>query len=166
MSAGTAAAEQQVTAIDGMNQELADTQANLDAARAEAAELKRKYEPESGVIAKQMFEVTTDHEVAFLHVMICKDERLYLELVPDIGGHTDLIFASNGTNGAHLDGYDRRVLVFTDTSNANSVLVHFDADGVRFDVVDDVVTGTPLTIKEFRPHSSVTLSTKRRRTDN
>ena len=50
----------------------------------------------------------------------------------------------------------------------NLVLVHFDREGVRFDVVDDCTMDgqKPLTIKEFKPHSTVTLSTKRQRADN
>ena len=66
----------------------------------------------------------------------------------------------------HLDEHCKVQTYIGDGTDGNSVLVHFDHDGVQFDVVDDVVTGTPLTIKEFKPHSIVTLSTKRRRTDN
>ena len=52
---------QQVDAIEGMNQELADAQAERDAALAEVAELKRKYEPDNHVI----YGATRRHESQF-----------------------------------------------------------------------------------------------------
>ena len=172
MSVATEAAEQQVAAIEGMNKELTDTEAERDAARAEAANLKRKYEPENGIIAEQMYEVTTDHCRNYMHVQILAGESLMLELLPNARstGLYDLTFrpVMNGFKPGmlHLDEHCKVQVYIGDGTDGNSVLVHFDHDGVQFDVVDDVVTGTPLTIKEFKPHSIVTLSTKRRRTDN
>ena len=170
MSIATADTEQQVTAIEGMNKELADTQAERDAARAENADLKRKYEPENGVVAEQMYEVTTDHCRNYMHVQILAGESLMLELLPNArsnGNLPDLTFhpVMNGFKPGmlHLDEHCKVQVYIGDGTDGNSVLVHFDHDGVRFDVVDDVITGDPLTIKEFKPHSTVTLSTKRQR---
>ena len=163
---------QQVAAIEGMNKELADTQAERDAALAEVAELKRKYEPDNHIIAEQMYEVTTDHCRAYMHVQILAGENLLLELLSNArsnGNVPDLTFrpVMNGFKPGmlHLDEHCKVQVYIGDGTDGNSVLVHFDHDGVRFDVVNDCVMGgdTPLTIKEFTPHSTVTLSTKRQR---
>ena len=171
--------EQQVDAIAGMNQELTDAQAERDAAQAEAAELKRKYEPENGVIAEQMYEVTTDHCRSYMHVQILSDEGLLLELLPNdrsngnvpdhvpfMTGRLTFRPVMNGFKPGmlHLDEHCKVEVYIGDGTDGNSVLVHFDHDGVRFDVVNDCIMGdTPLTITEFTPHSTVTLSTKRQR---
>ena len=175
---------QQVAAIEGMNKELADTQAERDAARAEVAELKRKYEPESGVLAAQIYKLSTDCFEGFLRVVVETNLTVSLRLSRVMHSNNprfQFAFGSwhreggvwktrernpffRGENGyglrtvyvAAIDGFDHE--------EGDEIVVHFDESGLQLSTVNaDPQVASTLTIEEFQPRSTVKLSTKRAR---
>ena len=175
---------QQVAAIEGMNKELADTQAERDAARAEVAELKRKYESDDGVLAEKIYQLRTDCHSGFLRVVVGTDKTLTLRLSRTL--HSDnprfqFAFGSwhreggvwktrernpffRGENGYGLRTVYVGVIDGFDYEEGDEIVVHFDESGLQLSTVnDDPEVASTLTIEEFQPRSTVKLSTKRAR---
>jgi hypothetical protein len=65
--------EQTINVIDNLNAENAATECMLHAAVAEVASLKRKYEPDDGIIIDQLLKLTDEHATSFMRVLVHVD---------------------------------------------------------------------------------------------
>merc|ERR1711924_353072 len=165
---------QQVDAIEGMNQELANTEAERDAALAKVAEFKRKYEPENGVLAEKIFKLTTDCCEGFLRVVVETNSCLSLQLSGVM--HSDnprfqFAFGSWHREGGVWKtkernpffrvtlGYGLRTVYVAaidgfDHEEGDEIVVYFDESGLHLSTVNDPSVSSTLTIEEFKPHST------------
>ena len=70
-----------LSVLDAMNAEFKAVDAKLDAATAELASLKRKYEPDTGIVLSKMLKLRDDHEMVFMRVTV------------RTGGHLPMVIA-------------------------------------------------------------------------
>jgi hypothetical protein len=80
-----AADEHTAEYAEAMNEAIASAtraEDERDAAKAEVASLKRKYEPDTGILLSKMLRLEDEHSTVFLRVTVRTGEYLLLELVP------------------------------------------------------------------------------------
>ena len=171
MSVADAETEQTVSVIDNLNAENAATEQQRDAAVAEVASLKRKYEPSDGIIIDKVLKLSDDHGTTYMRVLVRTGEHLLLELVPrarNNGNVPNWKFrpAVDGKHGHMQDfgSYGMYQVYIGDGTFGHTCLVNFDHSGVDITAIHEpVVQGDgPLTIEEFTQLATVTLTAGKR----
>jgi hypothetical protein len=160
--------EQTINTIDKLNKE-------NDAALAEVARLKRKYEPDDGIIIDKLLKLTDDHACRYMRVLVRTGEYLLLELVPDVrnnGNVPNWEFRPpvDGKHGHMQDfgSYGVYEVYIGGGAFGHTCLVNFDKPGVSITAIHEpMVQGdAPLSIEEVTQAPTVTLAAgKRARTD-
>ena len=177
MSVADAENEQTVSVIDNLNAENAATEQQRDAAVAEVARMKRKHEPEDGIIIDKVLKLSDDHGTTYMRVEVSgageewpngtPKHRLALKLVREsrINGNKFLPSVEGmRSNEERFAGYGMYQVYIGDGTFGHTCLVNFDHSGVDITAIHEpVVQGDgPLTIEEFTQPSTVTLTAGKR----
>jgi hypothetical protein len=157
----TEEAAQQINAIDGMNAELTAVEQARDTAQATVRSLKRKYEPDGGVIMDKMLQLNNDYHEVYMRVLVRAGEYLLLEIVrtvrhngpamhfrPPVQGKRDNMqdFGSYGVYEVYIgDGTIGHCCLLRFSENGVSMTPTYNSDG-------------PLVIKEFTQPAAVDLT--------
>ena len=165
--------EQTINVIDNLNAENAATEQQRDAALAEVACLKRKYEPDDGIIIDKLLKLTDDHNTSYMRVEVSGAgeewpngtpmHRLALKLVPRARTNVPKYEFLPSVKG--MRSYEERFSCFGTYETyirhgtfVHTCLVHFDCSGVSITAVHEPVMGEgPLTIEELTQPATVTL---------
>eukprot|EP01043_Picozoa_sp_COSAG02_P017991 COSAG02_NODE_828_length_16703_cov_298.705312_2_plen_167_part_00 len=127
-------------------------------AEAEATRLKRKYEPDDGVIMDMMLQLTNDHGRGYMRVLVRTDEYLLLELVPTarkVNATYDLSFKPHiegkKDNMQDFDSYGVYTVYIGDGTFGHHCIVNFDESGVHITPIHepDVEGNGPLEIENI-----------------
>ena len=169
--------EQTINTIDKLNEENAATEQQRDLALAEVARLKRKYEPDDGIIIDKLLKLTDDHACRYMRVLVHTGEYLLLELVVDVRNNGNVSnwefrppIEGKRDNMQDFGSYGVYEVYIGDGAFGHTCLVHFDKTGVGITAIHEpVMQGDgPLTIQEVTQAPTVTLalaSGKRKRDD-
>ena len=76
--------EQYARAMDEAIASAARAEGERDVLQTEVASLKRKYEPDTGILIDKLLKLTDDHSASFMRVLVRTGEYLLLELVPSV----------------------------------------------------------------------------------
>ena len=154
--------EQTINVIDNLNAENLATEKERDAAVAEVASLKRKYEPVSGILMKKMLRLNSDHGTTFMSVLVYSGEYLQLELVPRVPNNG---YIPNFTFRPHIEGTKDNMEDFGSFGNYEIYigngdvgyicLVHFDKTCVS--ITNHHGTDEPLIIDDVTCEPTVTM---------
>jgi len=157
-----------VSVIDLLNKE-------NDAALAEVARLKNKYEPDDGIIIDKLLKLTDDHACRYMRVLVRMGEYLLLELVVDVRNNGNVPnwefrppIEGKRDNMQDFGSYGVYEVYIGDGAFGHTCLVHFDKTGVGITAIHEpVMQGDgPLTIEEVTQAPTVTLALgKRKRED-
>ena len=160
--------ERTINTIDKLNEENA-------LALAEVARLKRKYEPDDGIIIDKLLKLTDDHACRYMRVLVRTGEYLLLELVPDVRNNGNVPnwefrppIEGKRDNMQDFGSYGVYEVYIGDGAFGHTCLVHFDKTGVGITAIHEpVMQGDgPLTIEEVTQAPTVTLALgKRKRED-
>ena len=125
-------------------------------AEAEATRLKRKYEPDGGVIMDMMLQLTNDHGRGYMRVLVCTGEYLLLELVPTarkVDATYDLSFRPHiegkKDNMQDFGSYGVYTVYIGDGTFGHHCIVNFDKSGVHITPIHEPVDGGPLQIENI-----------------
>ena len=139
----------------------------IDAARKaedECDTLKRKYEPDTGILLDKMLKLMDDDGMSFMRLQVHTGEYLMLTLIPRVRNVPNWMFMPNleghNDNKQDFGSYGVYEICIGDGGFCHDCLVHFDSDGVRITVNHGPGGGErPLTIEEFNQPAAFTVST-------
>jgi len=137
--------EQYAAAMDEAITAATRAEDERDVAQAEVASLKRKFEPDTGILLNKMLTLADRDGTNYMRVTVHTGERLVLDLIPRIRNNGDLpnwTFAPavEGTpdNKQTFDDYGTYEVNIGDGSNSHDLLVTFSKPAtVNVTVVTD-----------------------------
>ena len=156
-----AAGEQTEGYAEAMNEAIAAA----TRAEAEVRGIKRKYEPDDGVIMDKMLQLSDDHYRVYMRVLIRTGEYLQLEIVDHVrlnGPSMRFRPAVQGKrdNMQDFGSYGMYEVYIGDGTFGHSCLVRFDQTGVSLTPIHEPVAqgDGPLVINELTTPPAVTLA--------
>ena len=165
------ATEQHAAITNELIDDAVRADAERDAAQAEVARLKLKYEPVDGVLMTKTMVLAADDGTCLMVVTVRTGERLRLELVqrPLAGGgwapnwHFTppnwRFMPSASDHALDLGGYGTYDVCMGDGHFGQDVIVTFGRDDVRLVVNHEPIHGEgPMTIEDFTPAPGLTVT--------
>eukprot|EP01046_Picozoa_sp_COSAG06_P051575 COSAG06_NODE_8446_length_2171_cov_43.077220_2_plen_181_part_00 len=112
------------------------------AAADEVARLKRKYEPDDGIIIDKLLKLTDDHACRYMRVLVRTGEYLLLELVADVRNNGNVSnwefrppIEGKRDNMQDFGSYGVYEVYIGDGAFGHTCLVHFDKAGVSITAI-------------------------------
>ena len=171
--------EQYAAAMDEAITAATRAEDERDVAQAEVASLKRKFEPDDGILIDKLLKLTDDHGTSYMRVEVSGAgeewpngtpmHRLALKLVPRARTNVPKYEFLPSVEG--MRSYEERFSCFGTYETyirhgtfVHTCLVHFDYSGVSITAVHEPVMQTDglLTIEELTQPATVTLTAGKR----